>query len=168
MEKINFENLPSTNTPINANNLNTLQNNVENSFKNEYSESQTDTYSCDYLNPKILWTNPNPTSEMVQDTIITLNSTDYDVLEFFYDETTTNDRNRSIRCLKGKSTRLDYSASHGSTVTDYYQRVIQYVSNTSYKANSGTNQKAGETTADTDNTQCIPLYIIGYKIGLFN
>lgn len=29
MEKINFENLPSTNTPINANNLNQLQNNVE-------------------------------------------------------------------------------------------------------------------------------------------
>lgn len=50
MEKINFENLPSTNTPINASNLNTLQNNVENAFKNEYSESQTDTYSCDYVN----------------------------------------------------------------------------------------------------------------------
>lgn len=29
MEKINFENLPSTNTPINAENLNQLQNNVE-------------------------------------------------------------------------------------------------------------------------------------------
>lgn len=30
MEKINFENLPSTNTPINATNLNTMQNNIEN------------------------------------------------------------------------------------------------------------------------------------------
>ena len=32
MEKIIFENLPSTNTPINASNLNQLQTNVENEF----------------------------------------------------------------------------------------------------------------------------------------
>lgn len=32
MEKINFENLPSTNTPINATNLNQLQTNVENAI----------------------------------------------------------------------------------------------------------------------------------------
>lgn len=32
MEKINFENKPSTNTPINANNLNLLQDNIEDEF----------------------------------------------------------------------------------------------------------------------------------------
>lgn len=32
MEKINFENLPSTNTPINAENLNLMQDNVENAI----------------------------------------------------------------------------------------------------------------------------------------
>lgn len=32
MQKITFENLPSTNTPLNASNLNTLQNNVENAI----------------------------------------------------------------------------------------------------------------------------------------
>lgn len=32
MEIINFENLPSTNTPVNATNLNQLQTNVENEF----------------------------------------------------------------------------------------------------------------------------------------
>lgn len=32
MEKINFENKPNTNTPINATNLNTLQGNVENAI----------------------------------------------------------------------------------------------------------------------------------------
>lgn len=37
MEKINFENLPSTNTPINADNLNLLQNNIENAI----TETQT-------------------------------------------------------------------------------------------------------------------------------
>lgn len=39
MNKINFENLPSTNTPINATNLNQLQTNVENTL-NTYSTSE--------------------------------------------------------------------------------------------------------------------------------
>lgn len=39
MEKINFENKPSTNSPINATNLNLLQDNVENAI-NEIINSQ--------------------------------------------------------------------------------------------------------------------------------
>lgn len=35
MNKINFENLPSTNTPLNANNLNQLQTNVENAINDQ-------------------------------------------------------------------------------------------------------------------------------------
>ena len=38
MTKITFENLPSTNTPLNATNLNQLQTNVENAI-NEFTES---------------------------------------------------------------------------------------------------------------------------------
>lgn len=63
MEKIIFEDLPSTNTPINANNLNQLQNNVENAIPqtlNENSTSTTDTYSVNYINNHFgvytLWT----------------------------------------------------------------------------------------------------------------
>lgn len=37
MNKINFENLPSTNTPINSSNLNQMQTNVENEFANKYN-----------------------------------------------------------------------------------------------------------------------------------
>lgn len=39
MEKINFEDLPSTNTPYNADTFNTLQNNAENAI--EYSRGET-------------------------------------------------------------------------------------------------------------------------------
>ena len=35
MQKINFENYPSTNTPIDANNLNDLQDNVEEAIKDD-------------------------------------------------------------------------------------------------------------------------------------
>lgn len=50
MQKITFENLPSTNTPLNASNLNTLQDNVENAFNNTYGTSQTEGYSQEYIN----------------------------------------------------------------------------------------------------------------------
>lgn len=50
MQKITFENLPSTNTPLNASNLNTLQDNVEDAFNNTYGTSQTEGYSANYIN----------------------------------------------------------------------------------------------------------------------
>ena len=53
MEKLNFEDLPSTKTPINATNLNLVQDYMENSFKNEKTTSTQDTYSCNYINDVI-------------------------------------------------------------------------------------------------------------------
>lgn len=50
MQKINFQDLPSTTTPINASNLNQVQDNMEGAFKNSYSTSQNDGYNCDYIN----------------------------------------------------------------------------------------------------------------------
>lgn len=48
MNKINFENYPSTNTPVSADNLNLLQTNVENGIAQSISDlfvSSFDTYS---------------------------------------------------------------------------------------------------------------------------
>lgn len=53
MEKINFTNYPNMNKPVNSNNLNQLQKNVENSFKSTKTESDNDTYNCNYINSKI-------------------------------------------------------------------------------------------------------------------
>lgn len=50
MQKIPFENLPSTDYPINDTNLNQLQNNVENAFKSTETSSDSDSYNCNYLN----------------------------------------------------------------------------------------------------------------------
>lgn len=51
MEKINFKNKGETGAiPINADNLNLMQNNVENSFKSSKTTSDTDTYNCNYIN----------------------------------------------------------------------------------------------------------------------
>lgn len=48
MDKINFIN---NNSPyLSSDNLNQIQDNVENAFKNEYSESTVDGYSANYIN----------------------------------------------------------------------------------------------------------------------
>ena len=48
MEKINFTN--GTTPALNATNLNKLQDNVEDLIKTETTASDTDTYSCNYVN----------------------------------------------------------------------------------------------------------------------
>jgi hypothetical protein len=53
MQKITFENLPSTNTPLNASNLNILQDNVEDAFNNTYGTSQTEAYSQECINNNV-------------------------------------------------------------------------------------------------------------------
>jgi hypothetical protein len=56
MDKINFTNYPSTDTPISADNLNLLQTNVENAIPtsaNEYGSSQTAPYSQNYINTNV-------------------------------------------------------------------------------------------------------------------
>ena len=55
MEKINFENLPSTNTPINASNLNQLQTNVENAIEEKQTYSTTEQRIGTWINGKPLY-----------------------------------------------------------------------------------------------------------------
>ena len=51
MEKINFKNKGEAGAiSINANNLNLMQDNVENSFKSSMTTSDKDTYNCNYIN----------------------------------------------------------------------------------------------------------------------
>jgi len=71
MEKINFENLPSTNTPINGSNLNQLQDNIEAALLNIYTINTNinfeDTYQNDLLkNAKFVAVNWNHDSWCMQ------------------------------------------------------------------------------------------------------
>jgi hypothetical protein len=101
---------------------------------------------------KILWTNPSPTSDFASQTII-LSSDDYDMLEIFYH--TFNNQVGSSRIFKGKGTRIITSISNGTV----YMRIIDYVDDTHFFAS---NIYGGS------NGNLKPLYIIGYKTGLFS
>ena len=76
MEKINFKNKGETGAiPINADNLNLMQTNVENSFKSIKTISDTDTYNCNYINslkPSIITVGLNSNTEITGSTTIQL------------------------------------------------------------------------------------------------
>ena len=158
MEKINFENKPSTNTPINATNLNQLQTNVENAItENTNAINGVSTN----LGGTILWTNSNPTSNFGNQTI-TLNSDDYDLYEIIYQQSTSN--NRTLN--SGKIKPLTGTILHYSTSLNYYRATSQ-TDKKSMSFDEG-NSCYSYAQATANNQIIIPLYVIGYKTGLFN
>jgi hypothetical protein len=162
--KTTWENEPSESTPINASNLNKIEEGIySNSLKADQVGDITNLNTTDKtsvvnainsMQGTILWTNPNPTSSFAaQD--ITLNSDDYDVLEIIYMTFNTNNQTSSVKIPKGYSTRVTTSLSSGTV----YTREYTYNSDTSYTIGS---------TSGGNAQNLYPLYIIGYKTGLFN
>ena len=111
------------------------------------------------LNKKILWTNPNPTSSFVNQTI-TLNNSDYDFYEIIHAPTTgtINKYVEVVKAMKGKGTFLKYFTSKGQV----YRRTVEYVSDTELTIGQPT-----YVDGTLSNENIIPLYVIGYKTGLF-
>ena len=126
------------------------------SVKNEKTTSETDVYSCNYINNtrKVLWTNSNPSQEMGADVVINLSSSDYDELEWLFAYSTTANNAISVNCLKGMNITVITMGYNSPTLI---RRVINYVSDTQYSTMNG---KFG----DADNaTMLIPLSVIGIK-----
>ena len=124
--------------------------------KNEETNSETDVYSCNYINNmrKVLWTNSNPSQEMGTGKLINLSSNDYDELEWVFAYSTTANNAISVNNLKGASVHVVTMGYNNPTLI---RRVINYVSDTQYKTSIA---KFG----DADNaTMLIPLSVIGIK-----
>lgn len=128
---------------------------------NEYSESIQDSYACAYVNGfhgKVLWTNSEPTSEMSIGTKISLSSADYDMLEvIFVDNVSSAEKGiLSVRMIKGYNWRLSNIVNNVMTY-----RLITRNSDTEFTVGNGF---AG---TEVQERRCVPLYVIGYKTGLF-
>lgn len=116
-----------------------------------------------YINSRaqILWANPNPTQEISETTNISLASSDYDMIEIYYvQETNKQDLMYSIKILKGKSTRMRISTTDGANI----YRGITYISDTSYRIDL----PYSDASLPNIYALAIPVYIIGYKTGMFN
>lgn len=150
----------------NSNDINLINNSVEllnidvntalDSAYRAEEHATNNEYEINKLKGKILWTNPSPTTEMPADTLIKLLSNDYDKVELIYSLNTGTEYVESITSLKEKNIRMFYIASAGSL----YRNLI-YNGDNSYTLSS-------VSGASTTESNCVPLYIIGYKTELFN
>ncbi len=113
---------------------------------------------------KILWSNPNPADSFTPQKI-NLSSDDYDVYEIFYALDTSNINDLLSQCsIKGKNCIMTGMRGTGTT-SPYRVRNCKYDSDTSLSFDNayyGVNALTG-----INNSNIIPLYVIGYKTGLF-
>jgi hypothetical protein len=132
------------------------------SVVNIQSDSTEDTYSCDYINGKILWTNSSPNSVFAPQNI-TLNSSDYNYLEIYFKSFTDQNNIKSIKVEKGQNALLDCSFFFNNSIY-IGTRVIEYTNDTTLYANAGRKiiQNAQIVNGE-DNGWVIPTKIIGYK-----
>lgn len=135
----------------------------ENKILDTYSNSATDTYSCNYVNGiagKVLWTNPSPTSSFASQTI-TLSSGDYDFYEVFftYNTTSASQYANGFKSVKEKGV-IGFEIGYGAGTL--IRRKLDYTDATHLLVYDGMNGSSA------DNSVMIPIYVIGYKTDTFN
>ena len=133
---------------------------------NVANDSQTDAYSCDYSNKAfggtILWTNSSPTSNYGANDVTITNLSDYDIIKIIFKRSTSSSIQFEVNLYL-------YEAITNSVAT-FLDGTTQYLRGIS--ANKTTNKVSFERSQIPnvgfhDDTN-IPIYIIGYKTGLFN
>lgn len=102
---------------------------------------------------KILWTNPNPTAGFPAQTI-TLNSDDYDTYKVYYYISSSNLQVLTSESIKGHGTRLMIPS-----ITMEHRPV---------DASDNTHLHVGLPINTQQPVHGIPIYIVGYKTGLFD
>lgn len=112
------------------------------------------------INGQILWTNPNPNNAISQITEITLSNDDYDVLEIFYKQEKNSRYMYFTKILKGGSTNMRINVAYSTNVF----RGLTYIDDTTYQIDL----PYSETTLTNIYDLAIPVYIIGYKTGIFS
>lgn len=110
-----------------------------------------------------LWTNPNPTSNMISETVtLSDDLTNYKYLRIEWRRTTSDDTKASMRVLSSEFKSFDSSATSpkflmGSGTTTYSARAVVYASDTSVSF-SQCRQVNGTGSVSSG---CIPTKITG-------
>lgn len=139
----------------------TSRNTVENKVIKEYIDNNTNS-----LKPTLLWTNPNPNSQF-SSSQITLSSGDYDFLEiYYYDWTSEPVAWKDLMCqktLKGYGTKLIMQLKYDSKSYAANRR-IRYIDNTTLAVDDCyATIEENAFTNNVRNNWCVPLKIYGYK-----
>lgn len=118
----------------------------------------------------ILWTNSDPTSAINADTQINLSSSDYDFLKIIFKRTTNQNVIYTYETLRGSVIELFCNSTSGDSAPWVRSRILQYVNDSTYtmKTSESYLQFCNSSSRSNEKTGCIPLYIVGYKTGLFS
>lgn len=141
--------------------------------ENSYSTSQTNAYSSYYSNNtfelkgKILWYNPNPTSNFNAQQI-TLNSNDYDMYEILCAPSAASSALSNLtssgRVPKGSNYKCQYL---NLASNDLKYRGVTFDSDTKLTFTTGYDTGITSPNITQGIGHLIPEYVIGYKTGLF-
>lgn len=154
MQKINFQNLPNTTTPVNATNLNAIQTNTENEINN------INTILSNILKTYTLYNNSSGSN-----TSITLSDSksNYDYLEIYY---LTEGHKGSIKVLSDvESFALSVAIPYTST---YIRNARFSVSTNSISCSNFTSYEIndsglGNYTSNVNNNTFYITKVLGYK-----
>lgn len=125
-----------------------------------------------YRKPIILWTNPNPTSSFAAQNI-TLSTSDYDMYEVIFKQnvTQTNSQSLTLRALKNynvyASFVININAGQNQN-TGFRVRTVNYTNETTLAVQDGLQKNETTGVPATNNDILVPMYVIGYKTGLFS
>lgn len=164
MSKITYTNKVALNENVEIPNINKItdddMNEIKNVVNNNDDELATINTKVTNITGQILWTNPNPTSSFTEQTI-TLSSGDYDFYEVYcvYSNTSGSHYANGFKTIKGKGLIISENG-YGTDLS--IRRKVDYTNATHLLISSA---YAG---ANIDNGYLVPLYVIGYKTGLFN
>lgn len=157
-EKINWQNLPNTSTPINAGNLEKMDEQIE-----------ENTNYIEVLNRKnnlvLLWQN-NDTTINFEAQNIQLSSDDYDELIIYYIEAKNSSYVYNRIVPKGYGTRLETSFAPSDVNLACYSREVQRIDNTTFhfaEARLYYSYADGTQTNRESNDVIVPILIYGKK-----
>lgn len=112
----------------------------------------------------LLWKNENPTSNIAVGTTIVLKNDDYDLLKIIYRRHSAQAVVYACECLKGFNADLTCMSTQLGNGW-IRSRTLKYLTDTTLEIGPGYLQYVNADIGE-DAGACIPLYIIGYKIGL--
>ena len=169
MAQINYDNKTFLNQNASIPDVNKVTDDDMNEIKQVVNENYNEgTIAMDeiktYLGGTILWTNPNPTSAFSGQTITLSDSiSNYDFYEVIYSEYAGNDPyGSSGKILTSHITNI------GQVANLFVRRSVTALSGTSMTFGDGQQCASFNGSWTSQNSRIVPVYVIGYKTGVFS
>lgn len=176
-QKINWEDLPSTNTPITADNLNHMEggieqvdNDIDEVYNNIGDLSNLNTADNTNLVSAInsmfsikLWENPNENTSFSSQDVSIQNLSDYEMIEIFAKNYGSSSYKNlvSVRIINGYNGYLCVIETNGGIINR--QATVDWVNN-KVTFEDAKFKDVNATSASVVNARAVPVFIIGYKI----